>query len=175
MTRWADLTVPKEPIWGLIPGAMLGVVRLDGDRPCVKTWTPTGEHTGYCNAEYSGPAVVLADEVGALYLRGVLPAEARPMSDYAAWAGVVDTVPYTGPLAVLVVEGVQSFAKAAAWAVKRETVQRYGAMPVIGYIGKPAVLGGISWRAGDRVVVTRQSRADAIESAIWGIPVEVLS
>jgi len=168
---WADCLPLETEFAGVHPANLAGLVRLAGRTEVTRLYSPDGKYRGL----YPGDAArgLLADEAGAAYLRGELPAEPIPIGPDTGWGDAVTTAPYSGPLTVLIVTGMGSLVKASVWAHRRPQVVRFGGMPVLSYVDDPQMLADVPWRQGDNVLVRNAERRDMLPPL--PVPVEVMN
>lgn len=168
---WSDCLPLETEFAGVHPANLTGVVRVAGSREVACIYAPDGKYRGLFPLDHAKG--LLADEAGAAYLRGELPAKAIPAPPYNGWGDEVQTMPYSGPLTVLVVSGIESLAKATVWAHRREQIVRFGGMPVLATLEDPAPLSGVPWREGDSILVMNETRAEELPPV--PVAVEVLN
>ena len=185
-TGWRYLAkVDKAPLYGVdeVSHQVLDVIRYaPGDspgqvKPVSRLWTPAGEIAGLSNGHRCAGApakgLLLADDAGLALLRGKLPEEPRSPLEGSYLHGRVSVSPWSDIRWIAVVVGLEELCRATYWANRLSTIEKLGAVPVLGVMpGDHDGLARVKRPKGSGLLANDKVLLAWLEDEMWGTKVE---
>lgn len=176
---WSDLSEVSAELWGLGPlgHLALGMVRMAGPDPMCQVFDPAGRPAGIVGLDARSGGL-LADFGGQGLLAGGLPDKrvALPAESWLYRASTLRHYPFTGVSRALIVGGMEATVRAAVWACRVSTVERWqSGIPVVGFLPDAAdLLADVRWPKGCTLLVRDGETAERVKAEVWGHNIECL-